>query len=399
MKKINHLLRKAALCCLFAVSFTVYADGVFILNEGGFNTNDASLSYYDFDTQSLTRDIAGGVLGATGQDMVLVDSKLFVSVTSSSYIAVFDAETRTPLESISLFDGGNHREPRYLAAQNGKVYVSCYDRHSSSGSVLRIDADTYTVEATAKVGEFPEGIAIWNNKLYVANSGGQSATGPDNTVSVVDLTTFTEVEPRITVGLNPYIIKADGEGNLFLTYQGDWADVAGGFQKINTADKTVTEVGTSPKQYFELLDGFVYYYDVDYTISDIGEKRYGKYNTKTGATTMLLDAGLIAQTPYGIGVNPRNGDIYISDSDFFNPGTVTIFNANGERQKQLVETGINPSKFAFYFSGGAAGTHNPNIDIEAVAYYNILGVKLSREPEKGLYIVVYNNGTTEKKVK
>lgn len=399
MKKINHLLRKAALCCLFAVSFTVYADGVFILNEGGFNTNDASLSYYDFDTQSLTRDIAGGVLGATGQDMVLVDSKLFVSVTSSSYIAVFDAETRTPLESISLFDGGNHREPRYLAAQNGKVYVSCYDRHSSSGSVLRIDADTYTVEATAKVGEFPEGIAICDNQLYVANSGGQSATGYDNTVSVVDLTTFTEVLPRITVGINPYILKTDGSGNIFLSYQGNWADVAGGFQKINTADKTVTEVGTSPKQYFELLDGFVYYYDVDYTISDIGEKRYGKYDIRTGATSTLLDAGLIDQTPYGVGVNPRNGDIYISDSDFFNPGTVTIFNANGERQKQLAETGINPSKFAFYFSGGAAGTHNPNIDIEAVAYYNILGVKLSREPEKGLYIVVYNNGTTEKKVK
>jgi DNA-binding beta-propeller fold protein YncE len=400
MKKINHLFRKAALCCVFAISFTAYADGVFILNEGGFNTNDASLSYYNLDTQSLTRDIADGVLGVTAQDMLLVGSKLFVSVTGSSYIAVFDAETREWLESILLFDGANPREPRYLATQDGKIYVSCYDRHSSSGSVLRVDAATYLIEATAKVGEFPEGIAIWDNKLYVANSGGQSATGPDNTVSVVDLASFTEVLPRITVGINPYIMKADGAGNLFLTYQGDWFTGApGGFQKINTADKAVTNIGSSPKQYFELLDGFVYYYDVDYTLSDIGEKRYGKYNTKTGATATLIDAGLIAETPYGVGVNPRNGDIYISDSDFFNPGTVTVFNAGGERQKQLAETGINPSKFAFYFSGGGAGTNDITVEREAVAYYSLLGVKLSREPEKGIYIILYNNGTTEKRVK
>ena len=38
-------------------------------------------------------------------------------------------------------------------------------------------------------------------------------------------------------------------------------------------------------------------------------------------------------------------------------------------------------------------------DVKVVAYYSILGVKLSQEPQRGSYIVVYNNGKTEKRIK
>ena len=40
-------------------------------------------------------------------------------------------------------------------------------------------------------------------------------------------------------------------------------------------------------------------------------------------------------------------------------------------------------------------TKMPNI----IGYYSITGQKLSQEPEKGFYVVVYDNGRTEKKVK
>ncbi len=39
------------------------------------------------------------------------------------------------------------------------------------------------------------------------------------------------------------------------------------------------------------------------------------------------------------------------------------------------------------------------IDAKVVGYYNIMGQKLSQEPEKGFYIVLYSNGQTEKKIK
>ena len=401
MKKINFLLKKIAFCCLFAASFTAYAnepDGVFILNQGSFGMSNASLGFYDFGTATLQSDIANGELGDTGQDLLIYNSKLFVTLNGSSNITVFDAESHAFLQRIPLFDGSNPREPRYMAAQDGKIYVSCYDR-MNGGSVLRINATSYEIEARAQVGEYPEGLAVSGGKLYVANSGGQSATY-GNSVSVIDLATFTETE-RITVGVNPYIIKTDGEGNLFLTYQGNWVDVPGGFQRINTADNSVTELGTSPRQDFELQGGFIYFYDVDYSLSWTGDKRYGKYDIANNRFSELLNASQIDETPYGIGVNPKNGDIYIADSDFFNPGTVTIFNANGELQNRLNNVGINPCKFAFYFGNGGSGIDDTEMNAErvAVAYYSILGVKLNQEPEKGLYIILYDNGTTEKRMR
>jgi len=36
---------------------------------------------------------------------------------------------------------------------------------------------------------------------------------------------------------------------------------------------------------------------------------------------------------------------------------------------------------------------------QALGFYNVMGVKLDKEPQKGVYIVVYNNGESEKRVK
>jgi len=36
---------------------------------------------------------------------------------------------------------------------------------------------------------------------------------------------------------------------------------------------------------------------------------------------------------------------------------------------------------------------------EIAGYYNIMGIKLSEEPKSGLYIILYSNGQTEKKIK
>ncbi len=47
---------------------------------------------------------------------------------------------------------------------------------------------------TCTVGYQPEEMVIAGNKLYVANSGGYRVPSYDRTVSVIDLTTFTEIK-------------------------------------------------------------------------------------------------------------------------------------------------------------------------------------------------------------
>jgi hypothetical protein len=54
-------------------------------------------------------------------------------------------------------------------------------------------------------------------KIYVANSGGldfQDANY-DHTVSVIDLNSFEEIE-QIEVGLNPYQVFADSQGDVYV---------------------------------------------------------------------------------------------------------------------------------------------------------------------------------------
>lgn len=64
-------------------------------------------------------------------------------------------------------------------------------------------------------------MAIIENNLYVANSGGYRFPDYDRTVSVVDLNTFKETS-KIDVGINLHHIKKDNYGDLYVSSRGDY---------------------------------------------------------------------------------------------------------------------------------------------------------------------------------
>ena len=98
-----------------------------------------------------------------------------------------------------LRDNGSSRQPRSIAFDKDKAYVCSFD-----GTVARIDTTSLEIEAIITAGRNPDDICVQNNKLYVSNSGSLDYSGPgvDNTVSVIDITTFKETK-KIEVGPNP----------------------------------------------------------------------------------------------------------------------------------------------------------------------------------------------------
>jgi hypothetical protein len=72
--------------------------------------------------------------------------------------------------------------------------------------------------------------------------------------------------------------------------------------------------------------------------------------------------------------------------------TVTYYD-NGASSDSMVETYTEWTNVNTSVKEAGIDSRTP------VAYYNIMGVKLQDAPEKGLYIVVYDNGSTEKKMK
>jgi len=318
--------------------------GVFILNQGGWGLNNSGISYYDFETGNLRFDIANQSLGDLGQDMIAYGSKLYVSVSESGRVSIFDLKSRTRIKDIDLKDGGQSRQPRSLASYEGKVYVATLD-----GNVIRIDTTSLSQDGITSVGPNPEGIAAANRKLYVANSGGFLPNYTyNNTLSIVDIAGFRE-EKTLTVGLNPCYVHADSYGNVYLTYKGNYADIPGGFQQIDTKTNAVSNVSVPANQDFAIIGDSLYFYGVTYNPDFSTNNSFGIYNIKTGqlVTDRFITDGTKITTPYGIGVNPKTKDVYISDTDYSNPCAVYVFGGDGKK-KNTLNVGVNACKFVFY---------------------------------------------------
>ena len=73
-----------------------YAKGLYILNEGLFQMNNSTLSYYDFSTGEFTENIFLDVnhrgLGDVGNDLEHYGSKLYIVVNNSNIVEVVDAK-------------------------------------------------------------------------------------------------------------------------------------------------------------------------------------------------------------------------------------------------------------------------------------------------------------------
>ena len=162
--------------------------GLLVLNEGLFNLNNASLSWIDLNTNSVSEDFfqqkTGRKLGDTGNDLQRYGGKIYVLVNVSSTIEVLDAKTGQSLKQIVMQENGTAKQPRNIAFYENKVFVSCFD-----GYVDVIDTTTFNIEKRIKVGSNPENMVVNNHRLYVSNSGGLIPS-LDSTISVIDCQTL-----------------------------------------------------------------------------------------------------------------------------------------------------------------------------------------------------------------
>lgn len=320
----------------------------YVLSEGLFNLNNSSLARYSFKDNTMISDYFRTInhrgLGDTANDMGIYGSKLYIVVNVSSQIEVLDLHSGRSLKQIPMLaDNGSSRQPRYIAFDKGKAYVCSFD-----GTVARIDTTSLAIDAITLAGRNPDGICVQNQKLYVSNSGGLDwEIGVDNTVSVIDIASFTETK-KITVGPNPGKIKADGNGNVFVVTRGTNIE-AGDYQFVQIDSRTDAVIHTFNQKVlsFAINDNLAYLYNYDY-LTQASQIKVFDLTTGTTQREEFITDGTQIKTPYSIHVNPYNGNVYLTDAyDYKVKGDVLCFNPQGQLQFRISNVGINPNTILF----------------------------------------------------
>jgi len=210
------------------VTEEVQKGGLYVLCEGNMGSNKARLDYMNLETGTYYANWYGSQnpkqvkeLGDVGNDIAVYGNKLYAVINCSHKVEVMDLQAHR----IGQVDIPNCR---YLAFHGDKAYVSAYVGSVADpdllGSVFEIDTATLQIIREVKVGHQPDELCVVDNQLIVCNSGGYLMGKYDSTLSVIDLTSFTEIK-KIPVGLNPTRVRIDEQKHLWICCQGNYNDV------------------------------------------------------------------------------------------------------------------------------------------------------------------------------
>lgn len=333
--------------------------GFFLLNEGNMGSNKASLDYFDYESGYYIKNIFAernpGVvkeLGDVGNDLQIYGDKLYAVINCSHFIEVMDVNTAKHITTISI------PNCRYITFKDQYAYVSSYagpvqiDPNARLGYVAKVDTTNFNVIGSCLVGYQPEEMVIVENKLYVANSGGYRVPHYDNTVSVIDLETFTEIK-KIEVGINLHRLELDSRGNIYVSSRGDYYGTPSKTFIIDTKTDQVSDIlNPLPNSNMTLYGDQLYLYSTEWSyVTNSNAISYAIVNTQTQqvVTKNFIKDGTEKKItlPYGLAVNPDNGDFFVTDAkNYVTPGTLYCFGADGTK-KWEVETGDIPAHIAF----------------------------------------------------
>ena len=330
---------------------------LYILNEGAY-PGASTLDLLDFKNKKYCTDIFAQAnpevaqgLGNTGNDMALVDGKLWVLLNASNQVAVLHLPD-AKLEKVLDVDS-----PRFIVTEGKYAYITSYagavygGEDMVPGKVYRIDKGSYA-SSTVEVGYQPEGLAVLNGKLYVANSGGYNWVH-DNRISVIDLASF-KLEKHIEAPMTNLFEMAASQDKVWVSTYGEsswYQDAEGNWLSTVSAPQSVASM--TPDGKFTVLDGVhaskmslsgntLVCFGNDAEMSGGYDNCIYFVNT-AGASfrkTRFADSDLSRiGYPYAILMNEGNGDIYIADASFIGTSKLHCFDKN-LKHRWTVDTGV-----------------------------------------------------------
>lgn len=325
-----------------------YDSGVLVLNEGGFQKGNASVSFLSFDLSTTVNNIFSTAnnnlkLGDTAQSIGFNGDLAYIVVNASNKIEVVNRFSMNKIATITT----GLINPRYIAFSNGKGFVTNWGVGdiATDDFVAVVDLGTNTVSSSIPVSKNAEKIIANSGKLYVAHDNYANS----NIITVINAATNAVVGEPIVLEYGPNSLSINN-GFLWVSCSGKsftTSDTSGKIFKINLNDLTYNVLSTGDSNRHisncQLYAGAFYY-----TIN----KGVYKYNL---SDAQLPTAPLFTATPtvlYGFGVG--NNKIYISDAkDYDSNGEVLVYSLGVEGQVTgtlLKTTAVGVIPNGFYFN-------------------------------------------------
>lgn len=318
---------------------TDYTNGALIVNEGSFGAGNGSISFYNYASNNTQGNIFqvqnNRPLGDVVQSAYKVNGNTYLCVNVSNKVEVVNSTSFKEEATIPV------NQPRYMMSDAVNTgYVSSW---ANGGEINVIDLTNNTISGTILVGSGPEGMAMSNGNLYVANSGG---FGTDSTVSVIS---GGSVISTIDIGAyNPSTIVNGNNSNIWVLakgktiYDGNWNVIGHEPSKIVEINTTTNTVVSStillaeghPSKIQISNDGTTLYVGGSFAFPGIYT-----VNTSSPATP----SGLFITAPnYGFFVNSATSDIYILKDASSANGKLSIYSASGSKLSEH-SVGIFPN--------------------------------------------------------
>ena len=333
--------------------------GFYLLNEGNMGSNKSTIDFYDYTTAIYHRNIYAEAnpsipkeLGDVGNDIQIYGNRLYAVINCSNKVEVLDAHTCRRIGQIDV------PNCRYLRFHEGFGYLTSYagpvviePEYKQRGYVAKFDTATLTIVDTCHVGFQPDGLEVVAGNIFVANSGGYMVPNYENTLSVIDLQTFSQTQ-QIPVAVNLHRVCADKYGQLWVSSRGDYYTTPSRLFCIDPITRVVKDTIQTAVSNFCIVGDSLYFYATEWSYVSMQDSIY--YGIIDVRTHKIFQQSLITDgtdkditKPYGIAVNPTTREVYITDAkNYVTPGWLHCYSTKGTLQWS-VRTGDIPAHFAF----------------------------------------------------